>query len=104
MIVAALQIDIVWEAPDENFAIAATLTERAVRSGARLCVLPEMFATGFTMDTERAVQHAEKIRSFLADLAHRHQIWVCGGYAEPGSDGGLPRNACSLIDPKGAER
>jgi len=103
MIVAGLQLDIVWESPDENFALATALAERAVRSGARLLVLPEMFATGFSMDAAAVAPHAERVRGFLGDLANRHQVWVLGGYAEPGVDGGRPRNACSLFDPQGRE-
>ncbi len=106
MIVAGLQLDIVWESPDENFALAATLAERAVRSEARLLVLPEMFATGFSMDAAAVAPHAERIRAFLSDLANRHQVWVMGGYADPatGGDGARPRNACSLYDPQGREQ
>lgn len=104
MIVAGLQLDIVWESPEENFALASALAERAVRGGARLVVLPEMFATGFTMEAAKAAAHAERTRGFLADLARRHQVWVAGGYADPGEAGGRPRNACSLLDPTGGER
>ena len=102
MIVAALQLDIVWESPDENFARAEALAEQA--AGARLLVLPEMFATGFSMDTAAIAPHAERIRAFMHDLAQRHNVWVMGGYAEPGAGGGRPRNTCSLYDPQGNER
>ena len=102
MIVAGLQMDIVWEAPEENFACAAVLAERAARTGARLLALPEMFATGFTMEAERAAAHAERTRSFCSDLANRHGVWVLGGYVEPGC--ARPRNTCALFDPAGQER
>lgn len=105
MIVAGLQLDIVWESPDDNFALASTLAERAVRADARLLVLPEMFATGFSMDAAAVAPHAERIRAFLGDLANRHHVWVLGGYADPaGQPGTKPRNACSLYDPQGREQ
>lgn len=105
MIVAGLQLDIVWESPDANFDLASALAERAVRAGARLLVLPEMFATGFSMDAAAVAPHAERIRAFLADLANRQQAWVMGGYAEPAASADArPRNACSLFDPQGREQ
>jgi len=101
VIVAGLQLDIVWESPDENFARASALAEQ---TEARLLVLPEMFATGFSMDTATVAPHADRIRAFMRDLAKRRHVWVMGGYAEPGEGGGRPRNACSLYDPQGNEQ
>ena len=101
MIVAGLQLDIAWEAPDENFARATALAEQAARDNARLLVLPEMFATGFSMDAEVIARHAERIQEFLGKLAERLDVWVMGSYAEPGN---RPRNACSLYDPQGNEQ
>jgi len=97
--VAGLQLDIVWEDPQANFARADTLAAHAVASGARLIVLPEMFATGFSMAADRIAGHAAAIRAYLADLARRHGAWVLGGYAEPFDS--RPRNAAALFDPSG---
>lgn len=104
MIVAGLQFDIAWESPDENFARAAALAEQAVAADARLLVLPEMFATGFSMNADAITPYAEKIREFLADLARQHGVWVLGGYGEPGEGEGRARNACALFDPQGDEQ
>jgi predicted amidohydrolase len=106
LIAAGLQLDIAWEDPPANFARADELAAQAVAAGARLLVLPEMFATGFSMDAERVAEQAGAIRSYLADLAVRHGVWLIGGYAEPGhAEPGdpRPRNACALFDPAGAE-
>jgi len=102
MRVAGLQLDIAWEDPDENFRRAEELAVRAVRAGARLLVLPEMFATGFSMDADKVSAHADRARSFLGELARRHEVHVIGGYAEPGDP--RPRNACSLMSVDGVER
>ena len=102
MIVAGLQLDIAWESPEENFARATALADRA--GDARLLVLPEMFAIGFSMDADKVAAHADRTRAFLADLATRRSAWVMGGYADPGEEGGRPRNACSVFDPGGEER
>jgi predicted amidohydrolase len=101
MIVAGLQTDIAWEDPPENFRRAEALAARAARAGARLLVLPEMFATGFSMDAARVAPHGPAVREFLAALAKRHGVFVLGGYAESGEP--RPRNAASLLDPKGRE-
>ena len=103
MIVAGLQLDSAWEDPSENLRRAELLAARAAAAGARLAALPEMFATGFSMAPERVAPHAGAIRDGLADIARRHDLWLAGGYAEPGPEGGRPRNACSLVGPDGAE-
>jgi predicted amidohydrolase len=102
MIVAGLQLDIAWEDPEENFRRADALAEAAVQAGARLLVLPEMFATGFAVRSEAVPSHAETIRGWLSELAARHGVWVLGGYAEPGDP--KPFNSCSLLSPDGDER
>jgi len=101
MKVAGLQLDIVWEDPPENFRRAAALVERAARQEARLVVLPEMFATGFSVRSAGAAEHAERTLAFLSELARCHDLWVLGGYAEPGDP--QPYNACSLVAPDGSE-
>jgi predicted amidohydrolase len=101
MIVAGLQMDLAWEDPEENFARAEDWSVRAIRAGARLLVLPEMYATGFSMDAEKVARFGDRARDFLAVLARRHEVWVIGGYAEPGPR--RPRNACSVVDPAGVE-
>lgn len=100
--VAGLQMDIEWEQPEENLRRALELAEQAVAAGARLLVLPEMFATGFSMRTEVTVAAAGQSRRFMETLASDNHIWVAGGYAEQ-PEGGRPRNACSVFDPGGCE-
>jgi predicted amidohydrolase len=101
MIVAGLQTDIAWEDPEENFRRVAAAVERAVVTGARLLVLPEMFATGFSMSAERVAGWSTATSAFLADTARRHAVWVLGGFAAPGER--RPRNVCALFDPGGSE-
>lgn len=101
MRVAGLQQNTVWENPGENFRQVGVLADQAVAEGARLLVLPEAFATGFSMRSAAMADHAEEIRSFLAHLATDHGVWVLGGYVEPGDQ--RPVNACSLMGPDGDE-
>jgi len=99
--VAGIQLDVVWENPAANLARVEPRVADAAAAGARLIVLPEMFATGFSMSSVAMAAHAEGIRSALAALARRHRVWLLAGYAEPGA--GRPHNACSLLTPDGDE-
>ncbi len=101
MIVAGVQFDIAWEDPNESFGRAASLIQRAVEDGARLIALPEMFATGFSMRSEEMAAHASTIRTFLAGMASAYEVWLVGGYAEPGDS--RPANACGVFSPDGDE-
>jgi predicted amidohydrolase len=81
--VAAIQHDIVWEAPATNFARLAPRIAEAADDGARLVALTEMFATGFSMDTERLAEAPDGPSvTFLLEQAQAHDIWVCGSIAE----------------------
>lgn len=101
MIVAGVEMDVAWEDPATNLARADAAAAAAKAAGATLVVLPEMFATGFSMAAERIAPWGGEIRMGLAEIARRHNLWVLGGYAEPGP--GRPRNAASVIDPRGDE-
>ena len=101
MIVAALQLDIAWERPADSFDRASALAEGAAGLGARLLALPELFATGFTMDSAAAADAGQRSVEFMAGLARRHGVWVLGGLAEAGPV--RPFNACAVFDPDGRE-
>ncbi len=101
MIVAGLQMDIAWERPEENFRRVEELVDRAASDRPALIVLPEMFATGFSMESEMAAGFAGQTRDFLAALATRLSVFVLGGYAEPAEP--RPANACSIFAPGGEE-
>lgn len=97
MKVAGVQTDIAWEDPAANF-------DRVVAAGtggARLVALPEMFATGFTMNAAKVAPLADSVRGFLSDRARETGTFLIGGYAEAGDP--RPRNACSIHDPGGHE-
>jgi predicted amidohydrolase len=119
MIVAGIQMDIAWENPPANFRRVESMTPAAmgrmdhpgetwpvqVHGSADgtpdLLVLPEMFATGFSMNAEKVAAFAEETRAFLVALARKWEVHVLGGYAEPGRE--RPANACSIFSPAGEE-
>lgn len=100
--VAGVQLDIRWEDPDSNFRSAEAMIRQAVEGGARLVVLPEMFATGFSMASERVAGHADATRDFVREQAVRHGVWLIAGFAA--RTGGTAFNEASLVAPDGGER
>ncbi|MCH9652033.1 MAG: carbon-nitrogen family hydrolase [Deltaproteobacteria bacterium] len=100
--VAGIQFDIAWENPSENFRRVEPLAASAVASGAQLLVLPEMFATGFSMNGPKVAEYGQTIQTGLSDLARRQGVWVLGGYGKAATDPtGKPFNSCSLYQPDG---
>lgn len=68
---------------DQNLKSAASLIQSAVREGAALVVLPEMFSLIGATEAEKAevgepLGHG-KVQDFLANQAVKHHIWLVGG-------------------------
>lgn len=69
--IAVYQMDIRWEEPTENCRRVARWVEQEAGE-ADLVVLPEMFATGFSMEPEKIAQEMDgEAVAFLRDLAVR---------------------------------
>jgi predicted amidohydrolase len=94
MRVAAIQHDIVWEDAEETRARVRPLIAAAADEGARLIVLSEMFATGFSMDPEKiAEDEGGPTEHFLLERAARHGAHLIASIAQRGSDGRFRNNA-----------
>lgn len=101
MQVVAVQSDIVWEDKQANFTrVREQLAGASIEPGA-LIVLPEMFATGFSMNVAGIAEPEDgPTHKFLADLAREHQAAVLGGVVTRAADGrGL--NQAVVFDPAG---
>jgi predicted amidohydrolase len=103
MKIAGIQLDIAWEDPEESFRRAEPMVRKAAAAGARLVVLPEMFATGFTMDVPVAAAAAPGAEAFLRDMAKGLGIFLLAGVADGGGAGGKGRNFALVFGPDGAE-
>ena len=102
MKVAAVQHDIVWEQPQTNYARLGPRIAAAAGAGARLVVLTEMYATGFSMDTERTAEPVDgPSTTFLVDAATDLDIWVAGTIAERPEGADRPFNTLVLAAPDG---
>jgi predicted amidohydrolase len=105
MIVAGIQHDIIWERPAENFLRLAPMIERAAAAGARLVVLTEMYATGFSMKTDRIAEPVDGPSArFLTDQARAHHVWVCASVPERAEPSARPFNQLVLAAPDGSTR
>jgi predicted amidohydrolase len=95
--VAAIQHDIAWE---DRAATLASLEPVIASCDARLVVLPEMFAVGFSMAPERVAEPVDGPTSaWLAAQARQHDNWLGGSVPEQGD--GRPRNVFVLASPSG---
>jgi len=98
--IALLQTDIAWEDVPENHRRAATMLAEAASGGARLAILPEMFNTGFSMDSRRIAQPpGGPSESFLRDQAKALNLWILASIPESGEP--APRNMALLVSPQG---
>lgn len=104
MRVHACQLDIAWEDRDANHRRAREMIARARPSAGDMFVLPEMFASGFSMDVAKIADNpGGATQAFLADLARQHHIYIVAGIVTRGDDDGRGRNEASVIGPDGAE-
>jgi predicted amidohydrolase len=94
MQIVACQLDIAWEDKPANFARArALLAGAGLRPGA-LVVLPEMFATGFSMHVDTIAEADDgPTHGFLAELAREYRALVIGGVVTRAADGRGHNNA-----------
>lgn len=94
MKVAAIQHDIVWEDATATCAHIAPMIADAAAQQARLIVLPEMFATGFSMHPERTAEpEGGPAEQFLRAQARSHGAHLVGSIAQQGADGKYRNNA-----------
>ncbi len=102
MRVACCQLDIVWEDKPANYRRTEALVAEAALPPGTLLLLPEMFATGFSMNASLIAEPvAGPTENFLSDLARRHGIFIQGGIAVRRTGDARPRNEAIVFDPEG---
>ena len=105
MKVAAVQHDVVWEDVAATQAHLAPMIAEAAAGGARLVVLTEIYATGFSTDTDRISEPFDGPSvQFLVEQARAHDVWVCGSVPERAPDAPAdeaPGNVLVLAAPDG---
>jgi len=97
------QLDLAWENKQANFAKARSLLTAAKPERGSLVLLPELFATGFTMNTAPlAEKPGGETEQFLAGLARDLGVFVLGGVLGAAAQG-RGRNLCLVFSPEGRE-
>jgi omega-amidase len=96
------QIDIVWENIGENLRRVETAIGRHAPMPDTVLILPEMFATGFSMEVSRTCGGGEvEVLESLARWARERRIWILAGATVGGQ--GRNRNVVVGMDPQGNE-
>lgn len=107
MRVAVIQHDIAWQDGAETTRRLNPLVAQAAVSGARLIVLTEMFATGFSMRPELIAEPAGgPIEQWLIGQARQHDAYLLGSIAQldpdaPGAPEKRAINVAVLAAPDG---
>ncbi|MGP4105606.1 carbon-nitrogen family hydrolase [Virgibacillus sp. L01] len=100
--IAMIQMDIVYGEPQENFNRAKTQIANAVKTGAEIILLPELWTTGYDLKRldEIADRDAQESIAFLSELAIEFNVTLIGGSVADQWDDGV-RNSLLVIDQKG---
>lgn len=102
MRVALVQHDIVWEDRDATLTRLEPQLASAAGAGARLIALTEMFATGFSMRTERTAEAPDgPSTKFLREQAAAHDAWLAASVPEQPAGADRPYNTLLLVAPDG---
>lgn len=103
MRIYGIQLDIQWENKAANYRRVRELLEKAAPESGSLVVLPEMFATGFSMNVVNVVENSAQTEQFLQDLAREFSVAVLGGLATLNDDV-QGRNEALFVTPDGTEK
>ena len=103
MRVICCQLDITWEDKRTNHEKVRALIEAANPAEGSLVLLPEMFATGFSMNIKAiSDSRSGETQNFLSSLASRHRVYVAGGIVTDAHHG-RGYNQCVVYSPDGKE-
>src|SRR5438874_12101202 len=83
-----IQLDLAWEDRAANHAKVRALLENWPPKRDALVALPEMFASGFSMNLQRIADNEMRdTERFLCDIARQYHVFFIGGVATIGRDG-----------------
>ena len=102
MNIACVQFDIAWEKKEANCAKVLSLLNSTGIPRGSLVLLPEMFASGFSMNVAAiAEEPGGATEQFLAKTAREFGVYLLAGIVTRGANG-LGRNECVTFSPSGA--
>ena len=101
MELVGVQLDIAWEDRDANHAKVRAMLEASPPPRGALVALPEMFASGFSMNVERIADDSTRATEhFLCETAKRYGVHLVGGLATRAADG-RGKNEALVAGPDG---
>jgi omega-amidase len=100
-----LQFSPVWEDKEKNFEQVKKWIQSNKPSPNSLLVLPETFATGFSLRLDKTLpSEPQQTESFLKNLSLEYGIWVMGGMITPAQDSSNKgKNSVVLYSPDGTK-
>lgn len=103
MKIAAAQMNISWHNQEVNHAHARSLAMDAKKAGAEVVIFPEMFSTGFSLDTAVTAETKDgPTPTLLRSLAHDLRMNVVGGFALSEANE-KPKNVALAVDRYGKD-
>src|SRR5262245_11737881 len=103
MQIIGIQIDSAWENKAANHDKVLSLLDRAKPPAGALVVLPEMFATGFSMNVASIHDGARETQDFLSRTAAQRGIYLMGGVVTKDETTGRGRNEAVVYSPEGGD-
>ena len=101
MHILGFQYDIAWQDKSANYVRVRSLVETAAPEPGSLLVLPEMFATGFSMDVDSVAERENgETSAFLASLALQRRTYIAGGLVSRAEEE-LGSNDAVVFEPGG---
>lgn len=102
MQIACCQFDIAWEDKPANYRRVGAMARAARLAPGALLLLPEMFATGFSMNVAATAEPVDgPTVAFMSNLAKEHRVHVVGGAVITDASTGRPRNEALAFGPDG---
>ena len=99
--ISIIQTDIVWENKQENLRLLHEKLQN-LRGTTEIVVLPEMFSTGFSMQSQLLAEpNSGETITILKQWASRYGIAICGSYIA--IDNGQFYNRAFFLAPEGTE-
>ncbi len=98
-----VQLDIQWETPTKNFdRVRALIADADIKQG-DLIALPELFDSGFTLNTDLSCDTQGSTLAFLAQLARETGCTVHGSRSIMPAEGGRALNCATVLGPDSPE-
>ena len=96
-----VQTDIRWQDKQANFDRVLALLDPVDVGAGDLILLPEMFDTGFSMETGQTADKDGRTLAFLAELAADFKAYVMGGRTVHACHCAKASNTLSILSPAG---